>query len=263
MMLQGKRKVTYKILSLDGGGVRGAITARILDRLLAEVPSLLDDVQLFAGTSTGAILAVALAQGNRPADLVTLYKTKSKLIFDEGLLHEVGGLWGLTGARYDTDNRKQAIQSVIGAGTLDGLLPRNVFVATYELDSQNPYAQAPGQPRRWKAKFFHNFSGPESDGGQLAIDVIMRSSAAPVVKAVTSARATTKRPRTRKDQSVSFWPDSLFMVVTAEHRLRCQSIKKRQSNHAGALNNPAISRWISSAFPLGSGAFLIGLPTTM
>jgi patatin-like phospholipase/acyl hydrolase len=32
----------------------------------------------------------------------------------------------------------------------------------------------------WKAKFFHNYPGPDSDGNELVVDVALRTSAAPV-----------------------------------------------------------------------------------
>ncbi|MGA3230857.1 MAG: patatin-like phospholipase family protein, partial [Candidatus Binatus sp.] len=50
----------FRILSFDGGGIRGVLTAVLLDRLLAEYPALLQDrpdtITMFAGTSTGGIL---------------------------------------------------------------------------------------------------------------------------------------------------------------------------------------------------------------
>ena len=59
-----------RILSLDGGGVRGAITIAFLERLeklIAEIegkPTLLSDwFDVIGGTSTGAIIAGALALG--------------------------------------------------------------------------------------------------------------------------------------------------------------------------------------------------------
>lgn len=57
---------SYKILSLDGGGVRGVITAVILQRLMEVFPDLLKDVDLVAGTSTGGLLALIIAAGYSP-----------------------------------------------------------------------------------------------------------------------------------------------------------------------------------------------------
>ena len=51
----------YHILSIDGGGVRGLVACVILERLEAAHPGFLDQVDLFAGTSTGAIVALGMA----------------------------------------------------------------------------------------------------------------------------------------------------------------------------------------------------------
>lgn len=170
----------YRILSLDGGGIRGILTARLIERIAAQRPDFLSSVDLFAGTSTGSILAIGLAKGLTPTDLVRLYREQGPHIFHHDILHDVGSLWGLRGAKYTTKNRLQGIQPTIGEITLADLLPKHVLVATYQLDSQNPIEPVPaGQPQTWKAKFFHNYAGPDSDGAEKAIDVIMRSSAAP------------------------------------------------------------------------------------
>lgn len=169
----------YRILSLDGGGVRGVLTARLLERLAAAHPKFLASVDLFAGTSTGALLAVALAKGRTPAELVQLYRENGPRIFGHNLLHDVGSLGGFIAAKYSTQQRREGIQDIIGDGTLDDLLPKHVLVSSFALDSLNAHAPDPAPPRRWKAKFFHNYAGPDSDGAQKALDVVMRSSAAP------------------------------------------------------------------------------------
>ena len=53
--------MTYRVLSLDGGGIRGLITVILMQRLSKE-PGLTDwlaPVDLIAGTSTGGLLALA------------------------------------------------------------------------------------------------------------------------------------------------------------------------------------------------------------
>ena len=69
-----------RMLSLDGGGVRGAIAIGFLERLeslIQEVegrPTLLCDwFDFIGGTSTGAIIAGALALGYRAADVRKFY----------------------------------------------------------------------------------------------------------------------------------------------------------------------------------------------
>jgi patatin-like phospholipase/acyl hydrolase len=73
----------YRILSLDGGGIRGLLSAVILERLERLAPGWLDQVDLIAGTSTGGILALGLAHGVQPAELRKLYFEKGKKIFDD------------------------------------------------------------------------------------------------------------------------------------------------------------------------------------
>jgi patatin-like phospholipase/acyl hydrolase len=175
---------SYRILSLDGGGIRGVLSARLLQKIVDSVPAFLEKVDLYAGTSVGAINAVGLAAGLPPAKLVELYQQKGRVIFHDTLLHEVGDLWGATGAKYTTKGRLDGIEPTIGEGTL-GDLPKRVLVTTFELDSRNPIApERTDKPQRWKAKFFHNFQldndgkdNPDLD--QKAIDVVLRSSAAP------------------------------------------------------------------------------------
>jgi patatin-like phospholipase/acyl hydrolase len=174
----------YKVLSLDGGGVRGVLTARILDRLGQARPNLLAGADLLAGTSAGAINAAGLAAGKAPSDLVQLYQTYGPRIFSDSLFHEIGHLWGIGRAKYGNEGRKQALQSLVGGQRLSDLGKR-VLLTTFELDSHNPNAPAnPGTPRTWKAKLFHNFpkdndGTPNQDLSQSVLDVVMRSSAAP------------------------------------------------------------------------------------
>ena len=47
----------FLILSCDGGGIRGLITAMIIQELDKQIP-FLNQIDLFAGTSTGGIIAL-------------------------------------------------------------------------------------------------------------------------------------------------------------------------------------------------------------
>ena len=48
----------YRILCLDGGGVRGAITITLLNRIVAHDPDFLDEVDFICGTSAGGLLTL-------------------------------------------------------------------------------------------------------------------------------------------------------------------------------------------------------------
>jgi uncharacterized protein len=167
----------FRILSCDGGGIRGVLTAVLLNRLLGAYPALLQDrpgtITLFAGTSTGGILALGLAAGLTPAQIRDLYVVNGKLIFDSSWTHNVVELGGISGSKYDNVNLKQILQETFGAQKLKDLHSR-VLIASFNLDNQ-----ADTTARTWNPKFFHNFAGPDSDGEFLAVDVAMSTSAAP------------------------------------------------------------------------------------
>jgi uncharacterized protein len=165
---------TYRIRALDGGGIRGLYTAVLLSRLEAQVPGFASRVNLFAGTSTGGIIALGLAKGMAPQALIDLYEDDGTSIFSRTLWHEIRDLGELVGAKYDNKNLIR-IQAALGNGTLNDLLPRHVLIPSFDLDNQ----AAPPAPRMWKPKFFHNFAGPDSDGAQKIADVALRTSAAP------------------------------------------------------------------------------------
>lgn len=168
----------FRILSFDGGGIRGVLTAVLLDRLLTAYPSLLKDqpntVTMFAGTSTGGILALGLAAGLTPTQIRDLYVTNGKLIFDSSWIRDVVEIGGLSGSKYDNTNLKQILQETFGALKLQDLAPR-VLISSFSLDNE---ATDPSE-RTWNPKFFHNFPGADSDGESLVVDVAMSTSAAP------------------------------------------------------------------------------------
>ncbi len=76
-----------RMLALDGGGMRGLITLQILRRMEAEIGGgqheyrLADTFDYIAGTSTGAIIATALARGDRVDDIEAMYRKLGPKIF--------------------------------------------------------------------------------------------------------------------------------------------------------------------------------------
>ena len=75
-------KKIFKILSIDGGGIRGVYSAHILKRIEEEFKIKLHDYfDLVAGTSTGSIIAAAIACDISIDDVEQLYKDKGAKIF--------------------------------------------------------------------------------------------------------------------------------------------------------------------------------------
>lgn len=165
----------YRILSLDGGGLRGLITARLLARLNAhpQVAGWLNTVDLFAGTSTGGILALGLASGKTPEEICTVYKERGGVIFDDSIWDNLRDLGKTVGADYSSKGLKAELKAVFGDLKLRDIT-RKVAIPTFDLDNEEVAAK-----RTWKPKIFHNFKGADSDGEQLVAHIAQYTSSAP------------------------------------------------------------------------------------
>jgi patatin-like phospholipase/acyl hydrolase len=173
----------YRILSIDGGGLRGIIPLAIMERLDAAVPGWRTDINMFAGTSTGGLIALCLARGMSPSDILNVYVEQGASIFARSLWQEIKTLDEAIGPKYDSANRENVCKHVMGTTRLSDLRSADgkkghVVIPSFDLDDkteQNPNA------RRWKAKVFHNMPTRDGSGDDLeyAYRVAMRTSAAP------------------------------------------------------------------------------------
>ena len=165
----------FRILSLDGGGIRGVLTAALLERLEQSNPGFLSRVDLFAGTSTGGILALALASGMSPAEARNLYERLGANVFSDSLWDNIMDIGQVRGAQYSNRTLKEELTNQFGSMTL-GELPQKVIISSFDLDNE---ATGLGKVRSWKPKYFHNFPGDDSDGHERVTDVALYTSAAP------------------------------------------------------------------------------------
>lgn len=166
----------FRILSLDGGGIRGVITAIILQRLSSEknLSGWLDSVDLIAGTSTGGLLALGMAHGVDLQRIRDLYEMNGAKVFDDTWLDNLIDLGQISGSQYDNKRLEQELKKLLGQTTL-AQLQKKVLITAFDMDneSSNP------AKRTWKPKIFHNFPGAGSDGAELAYKVGLYTSAAP------------------------------------------------------------------------------------
>jgi hypothetical protein len=124
------------VLAIDGGGIRGLIPALVLAELEQRSGRRMGElVDLIAGTSTGAIIACALARPDpMPARRIAeLYETEGPRIFDRSLLKKVTSVGGLVDERYDSTGLVDALSRWLGAGTLAELQPP-VLVTAYDIE---------------------------------------------------------------------------------------------------------------------------------
>lgn len=165
---------TTRIISVDGGGVRGVVPTVVLQRLSDEprLTGWLDRADLFAGTSTGGLIALALAAGLDLPTIRLLYEENAKRVFRDSVLDDILDLGKILGADYEVANLRTELDGVFGDRKL-AQLPRRVLVTAFDLDNEDPVA------RTWKPKIFHNFPGSDSDGEMLLAQVGTYTSAAP------------------------------------------------------------------------------------
>ncbi len=149
----------YLILTCDGGGIRGLLSSLIMQKLSQELNIFGENnkgIDLYAGTSTGGLIALGLANGNTIDSIVNLYLTDGAKIFHPlslqpgcllslpPSLKATSSIEELIQVKYD-DLGSISVQAVIknfipGDPSL-GSLPNKVMVTTFQLDggaSWNP-----------------------------------------------------------------------------------------------------------------------------
>lgn len=134
-----------RILSIDGGGIRGLIPALLLAELERRTGRpIAESFDLIAGTSTGGILACALTlpdpdEPARPryaaAELVSLYDDEGPAIFDRTLWRKVRTAWGALDERYASAGLRDALERRLGDAPLSAILPGvEILVTAYDLE---------------------------------------------------------------------------------------------------------------------------------
>ncbi|HAZ49096.1 MAG TPA: patatin [Cyanobacteria bacterium UBA11369] len=134
----------FRILSLDGGGIRGAISAAILSEVEKMIGSPLNQYfDLIAGTSTGSILAAAIAKGLTSENILQLYRNKGQRIFPYSSLISLERLkvimqYGVSAPKFSARGLIQVLQEELGETKLSEIdkSPRLLITAYDTIDRQ-------------------------------------------------------------------------------------------------------------------------------
>jgi patatin-like phospholipase/acyl hydrolase len=137
---------TIKVLSIDGGGMRGIIPATILTeiekRTRKPVANLFD---LIAGTSTGGILALALTKPDAAGksaysaqQLISLYEDEGREIFSRTVWHRLRAVGNLFEERYPSKGIETVLEKYFGHTRLKDALT-DVLVTSYEIEKRIPW----------------------------------------------------------------------------------------------------------------------------
>jgi len=137
---------SFRILSIDGGGIRGLIPALLLAELEKQAERPIAELfDLIVGTSTGGIIALGLtapdAEG-RPRhsaqDLADLYLQQRSRIFHRDLWDEIRNPGGLLDERYASPGIEEVLKEHFLETHLRDALTE-VMVTAYDLEKRDPF----------------------------------------------------------------------------------------------------------------------------
>jgi len=131
-----------RLLALDGGGVRGALTIAFLERIETLLGQrygpdvrLGDHFDLVGGTSTGAIIAGALALGYRTAEVKRFYLELAPFAFKRQRWHIP-----VLQAKFDARGLRKQIEGVVGDRLLSSPdLITGFSIVTKRMDTGSPW----------------------------------------------------------------------------------------------------------------------------
>lgn len=155
---------SFNIITFDGGGIKGALSITLLNRLQDHYPTLLDKTSLLGGTSTGSFIAIALAYGLSTSKILDIYTAENgEYIFSKSYP-------GVIRSKYSTEKLKEVLLNIFPEELTLKDLKKFVVIPTFYLgDNEN----------EWKPIFYNNIPGSPTENCN-AIDVMLCSSAAPI-----------------------------------------------------------------------------------
>lgn len=155
---------SFKILTFDGGGIRGALSIEILHRIVLKYPDLLKKVDLLSGTSTGSIIASLLAKGVSVDEIRNLYNiTTTRKIFSNAKIN-------LFKAKYKNINLNNILSNYFENDMKLKDLKQKILIPSFNINSTDDFT--------WEPVFFNNFIKDGTENISVK-DAILSSSAAP------------------------------------------------------------------------------------
>jgi patatin-like phospholipase/acyl hydrolase len=138
--------MSYKILSIDGGGVRGVIPGVVLLELARRLGgNLVDHFDLISGTSAGGQMALALTRTKddgtpfwNPAQIDELYTRSYAKIFPFEHHRRFSLPGGMTHKKYEADGFESVLTELLG-DSLMSTAYKEVLIPAYEVETGRPH----------------------------------------------------------------------------------------------------------------------------
>jgi len=227
-----KKKI--RILSIDGGGIRGILPGVILtfieERLMAKEGKdvrLSDYFDMIAGTSTGGILTCtylvpALDSNGKPTnrakltarEAVNIYLDRGDDIFNLTFWQKMKSKGGLADEKYDSSQLEKALKDYFGETLLSELL-KPCLITSYDIKSR-------------RAQFFNQIDAKNSPTHDFKVrDVARATSAAPTYFEVSRVNSVFGSPYPLIDGG-----------VFANNPSMCAYAEARSTAFSRVLNDP-------------------------
>lgn len=117
-----------KVLSLEGGGIRGIYTLGVLKAIRGQLP-IATKADLTIGTSTGGILAAAIGFGKDPDEVMQLYLDKAGVIFNIPFWWKVKTAGGLLGPKHPLTGLEKCLKEFFGEARIGDAVNRFMVTA--------------------------------------------------------------------------------------------------------------------------------------
>ncbi len=154
--------MSYKILCIDGGGIRGVFALEILRMIQEDLgKDVFKQFDCFSGTSTGALIVSALLKGYQPSELSHFYSLFGRKIFPKGRKGVIGE------AKYSQNFLKAVLQTTWSEKTTLADLKKQIIITACRLHGS------------FGVEIYDNFDLEKAKEWGL-VDIALRSSAAPV-----------------------------------------------------------------------------------
>lgn len=166
----------FRILSIDGGGLRGLVPVLILKEMERRSGRRITDMfDLISGTSTGGLIAAGITVSDNGKDpkytldqIEKIYTDRGKDIFPKKnfIKSVISGVSSLKNPKYSADGLQKVLEDLLGQKRIsDCMLP--VFISSYDLHNNEALL----------FKYRHAIRYPENNA--LLVDVCRATSAAP------------------------------------------------------------------------------------
>lgn len=181
MSSSGNNRQIRRILSIDGGGIKGTTPAAFLAGLEEDLGEPIGRYfDLIAGTSTGGIIALGLGLGRTAKELLELYERRGPVIFGQDNADDEAPSWmrkawrTLTatgwhaiGAKHDAAILARELRAVLN-DDLIGQAQTRLVIPAWDADLRSPYIYKTAHHTRL-----------QTDYRKTALDAALATAAAP------------------------------------------------------------------------------------